>query len=142
MTSEQVAIELRQLNEDVPKPLRLPTGHEVTGAESRLGVSFHPEFRRYLLELSDVVFGPFEPVTLTAPDSHTHLDSVAIHAWSDWGVPGDLIPICHDNANFYCVTKEGEVVFWSHDMRDLSGEKWPSIKDWIKDVWIEETKSF
>ncbi|WP_404418675.1 SMI1/KNR4 family protein [Marinospirillum sp.] len=142
MTFEQVAIELRQLNEDVPKPLRLPTEHEVTEAESRLGVPFHSEFRRYLLELSDVVFGPFEPVTLTASDSHTHLDSIATHAWSDRGVPGNLIPICHDNADFYCVNKEGEVVFWSHDMQDLSGEKWPSIKNWIKDVWIEETKSF
>lgn len=135
-------MELRQLNEDVPKPLRLPTEHEVALAESRLGVSFDPEFRRYLLELSDVVFGPIEPVTLAAPESHTHLDTVAHHAWSDWGVPGCFIPLCHDNADFYCVSKEGAVVFWSHDMRDVTGEQWPSVKQWIKDVWIEETKSF
>jgi hypothetical protein len=125
---------LRAHNEPVPRPLRLPTSAEVDGAERRLDIIFHPDFRRYLLEGSDVVCGVLEPVTITRPESHTDLFKVVEMAWMGYGVPRELLPICEDNADFYCMNSSGEVVFWSHN--GWSSEKWPSLADWIEQVWL------
>src|SRR5262249_3257554 len=127
---------LRSRNEPVPRPLRLPTRSEVDEVERRLGVHFHSDFRRCLLEASDVVCGTFEPVTIACPESHTDLFKIAEDAWTTWGVPRDLLPICEANADFYCVNSVGEVVHWSHN--GLSSEKWPSLADWIAQVWLGE----
>jgi hypothetical protein len=127
---------LRARNEPVRRPLRLPTVAEVDDAELRLGIRFHRDYRRYLLEGSDVVYGVLEPVTITRPDSHTDLFKVAESAWNGYGVPRELLPICEDNADFYCMNSTGEVVFWSHN--GWSAEKWNSLGDWIERVWLAE----
>src|SRR5438105_4017094 len=105
--------ELRVRNERVPRPLRLPTSGEVDLAEKRVGVQFHPDFRRYLLEASDVVLGSLEPVTITRPASHTDLLKVSQSAWQAYGVPREYLPICESNADFYCISTSGEIFFWS-----------------------------
>jgi hypothetical protein len=128
---------LRARNEPVPRPLRLPTVSEVDDAERRLGVPFPSDYRRYLLECSDVVYGTIESVTLTRPDSHTDLFKVVDSAWKSYGVPRELLPICETNADFYCMNSRGEILFWSHN--GWSTEKWPSLADWIEQVWLEET---
>jgi hypothetical protein len=111
MTLDDAIRELRCCNEPVPIPLRLPTVAEIDDAERRLGVKFPSDFRRYLLEASDVVYGTIEPVTITQPHSHTDLFKVANDAWQDYGVPRDLLPICEDNADVYCINPASEVVF-------------------------------
>jgi hypothetical protein len=128
--------ELRARNQPVPRPPRLPTAAEVDAVERDLSVSFHPDFRRYLLEVSDVTYGFIEPVTITVVDSHTDLRRVARTAWEEYGVSRELLPICEDNADFYCMNSKGEVVFWSHN--GPSSEKWTSLAAWIKDVWLKE----
>jgi hypothetical protein len=141
MIPAEIIGELRNLNEEVPRPPRLPSDEEIAKVERDLGVSFPHDFRQYLRMLSDVTFSVFEPVTITCPDSHTHLPKVAERAWSTWGVPKTLIPICMSNADFYCVAEDGSVLFWSHDSQSPTGEKWPTVGDWIKSVWIEEGKN-
>lgn len=127
--------QLRGLNEPVPKPMRLPSEEEVRAIEASTSISFPPDFRRYLLEASDVVFDALEPVTVTLPDAHTHFPNVLASA-RQWGVPTDLIPICEDNADFYCIAQSGEVVFWSHN--GPTDERWSSVASWIEEVWIGE----
>jgi hypothetical protein len=134
MELDEVLPILRSRNESVPRPLRLPTHAEVEVAEQRLAVRFHPDFVRYLLECSDVVCGTVEPVTITRPEAHTDLFKVAESAWAGYGVPRELLPICHDNADFYCMNSSGEVLFWSHNGR--SSEKWKNLADWIQDMWL------
>lgn len=134
LTLEAAIQELRELNEPVPKPLRLPTPAEVAGAEQAVGLPFHPDFRQYLLEASDVVYDALEPVTITGQDSRTELERVARRAWQ-MGVPRSLLPICEDNADYYCMNQSGQVVYWSHN--GISDEKWPNLAAWIKQVWIE-----
>jgi hypothetical protein len=112
----------------------LPSPAEIDAAEDRLAIRFHPDFRRYLLECSDVVCGVIEPVTITRPESHTDLFRVAESAWAH-GVPRDHLPICEDNADVYCMNSVGEILFWSH--KGLSCEKWPSLGDWIQQVWLK-----
>ncbi len=135
MTLDEVIAELRELNEPVPKPMRLPNPEEVQEAEQRLGVQFHPDYRKYLLKASDVVYGVLEPCTVAPGGGHTDLIEIAESAWEEWHVPRNLLPICYDNADHYCMNEAGEVVFWSHD--GVTDEKWPDLATWIKKVWIE-----
>ena len=73
MNLPAVIAELRELNEEVPQPLRLPTETEVANAEAQLGVKFHPSYRRYLLEASDIVFGALEPAIVIPDAGHLSL---------------------------------------------------------------------
>jgi SMI1-KNR4 cell-wall len=134
MALDDVLRELRSRNEHVPRPMRLPSAAEVDDAERRLGCKFPAVFRRYLLEASDIVYGSIEPVTITRPEAHTDLFKVADQAWQGYNMPRDLLPICNDNADFYCINAANEIVFWSHN--GWSSEKWANLADWIRDVWI------
>lgn len=137
MNLSQAIAQLRELNEPVPKPARLPTEQEVRAVEEHLRIRFHPDFRRFLLEASDVTLGALEPVTITDPAAHTDLLGVALDAWK-LGVPrDDLLPICEDNGNYYCMNARGEVVFWEHN--GTSDERWPDLATWITEVWIGES---
>ncbi len=135
MASLSAIIEkLREVNEPVPKPMRLPTDVEVAAVERELDVKFHADFRRYLLEASDVTYGALEPVTITEPSAHTHLPDVANDAW-ELGVEKNLLPICEDNGDYYCIDAKGRVKYWSHN--GTTDEDWPNLATWIEQVWLE-----
>lgn len=133
MDLDDVLRELRQLNQPVPKPLRLPSPTEVDEAERLLGVSFNADYRKFLVTASDVVFGTLEPCTVTG-GGHTDLVKTASRAWN-YGVPRDLLPVCEDNGDYYCMRRSGEVVYWSHN--GASSERWADLATWIRSVWIE-----
>jgi hypothetical protein len=135
MTLIEAIAKLRELNEPVPTSLSLPSEMKVQGIEHDLGIKFHPDFRQYLLEASDVVYGTKEPVTVTDAHAATDLFIVCQGAW-DVGVPKNLIPICEDDGDYYCMNRKGEVVFWSHD--GVTDEKWKDLAAWIEEVWIGE----
>jgi hypothetical protein len=135
MNLDEAFTELRARNDPPPRPIRLPTPPEVEAAEQKLGVRFHTDFRRYLLEASDINYGPIEPVTITRAESHTDLFKVAGDAWGASGVPRDILPICEFNADFYCMNSQGEVVFLSRNA--WSPAAWPSLADWIEQVWLD-----
>ncbi len=132
MTLRQAIEHLRDLNEPVPKPLRLPTTAQVDAVEKELDVKFHPDYRQFLLQASDVVYGALEPATVAT------LPEVCQGAWDDYEMPRDLLPICEDNGDFYCMNDAGEVVFWSSDGE--TDESWPNLATWIEQVWIGEAE--
>jgi hypothetical protein len=134
MELTEVISEIRKLNQPVPVPPRLPTEKEVEIAESQLHVKFHKDYCKFLLEASDVVYGTLEPAQVTPNSEHLDLVEMASAAW-DHGVPRNLLPICHDNGNFFCMNDAGEVLFWDHN--GTTNEKWPGLAAWIKQVWIE-----
>jgi hypothetical protein len=137
MTLDDAILHLREVNEQVPQPLRRPTNDEVSRVETEVGVKFHADYRRYLLEASDVVFGTLEPATITDPDSHTHLPSICADAW-DADVPKKLLPICEDNGGYYCMNAKGQVLYVSGD--GSTDEKWPDLAAWIEQVWMGESE--
>jgi hypothetical protein len=139
MTLDEAFAALRERNEQVPTPPRLPTPADVAAAEKALGRPFPPAFRRYLLEASDIVLGTLEPVTIADPESHTHLPDVAAAAWEEMDLPKTLLPLCEDNGDYYCMNKKGEVVFWSHNDGDIT-ETWASLATWIEEVWIGDAE--
>ena len=57
---DEILTLLRKLNEPVPKPLRLPTEDDVFKVEKELNFIFPAEYRRFLLEASDVVVGTID----------------------------------------------------------------------------------
>jgi hypothetical protein len=135
MSIDQAIAALREMNEEVPQPMRLPTDQEVDAAQKELGVTFHPDYRKYLLQASDVVFGTKEPATITDAESHTYLPTVAEDAW-EMGVPKKLLPICEDNGDYYCMNQKGQVLYVSADGETM--EKWSDLAAWIEEVWIGE----
>ena len=134
MNLSDVIAELRELNEPVPEPLRLPTPDEVSAAEDRLVMKFPADYRRYLLEASDVVYGALEPAIVIPDAGHLSLVDIAETAWNEMEVPLDLLPFCEDNGDYYCLTEAGEVEYWSHN--GTTDEKWANLATWIEEVWI------
>jgi hypothetical protein len=126
--------ELRKRNEVPPRPQRLPTTAEVAFAEQALRTEFPPDYRRFLLEASDVMFGIHEPSVVTPDAGYLSLERTAHEGWRR-GVPRDWLPFCEDNADFYCLVG-GMVRFWSHD--GVTDESWADLASWIGDVWIDE----
>lgn len=126
--------ELRRLNQPVPRPLRLPSLAEVAAAERALSRTFHPDYLVFLLTASDVTFGTIEPFVVIPDGGHLDLVSRAVDAWAI-GVPADLLAICSENGDFYCIDEAGAVRFWSHD--GPTEEAWPDLATWIRLVWIE-----
>jgi len=136
MHIEEAIAALRPLNEPVPKPRRLPSEDEVRGAEQELGVGFPPDYRRFLLEGSDVVYGTKEPCILTlGRPGYMDLVTTAREAWH-LGVPHKWLAFCEDNGDYYCL--DGNTVrFWSHN--GDTDEHWPDLGTWITNVWIGES---
>ncbi len=135
MQLTEVIARLRELNEPVPVPARLPTQTEVSAAERTLGITFHPDYRQFLLEASDVTCGVLEPAVVTPDAGYLSLVEVATGAW-DAGVPEELLPFCESNGDYYCLHSDGSVVYWSHD--GPADESWPDLAHWIREVWMEE----
>ena len=132
---DRVIAQLRELKEPVPIPLRLPSEEEVRNIENKLGLKFHPDYKRYLLEASDVVLGALEPATIHANSGPTYIVDVVNRA-REMGVPESLVPIAEDNGDYYCMSDDGEIRFWSHN--GSTDEKWPNLETWIQEVWINE----
>ncbi len=127
--------QLRTSNEDVPTPLRLPDEDELVEIDEQLLLGLPFEFREFLLEVSDVVYGAIEPVTVADPQSHTYLPEVAAYAWSI-GLPRELIPICRHGEDYYCVHQEGNVVIWRNG--ELLEDEWESIWHWAEEIWLKK----
>lgn len=93
MRIDDAIAHLLELAESVPEPRPAPLEYEISQAENELDVRFHPDYRRFLLEAGNVVFGTKEPATVIDPEDHTHLPTIARDAW-EMGVPKHLVPIC------------------------------------------------
>jgi len=136
MNLTQAIRELRELNETVPIPRRLPTEQEINDAEAALGVKFTADYRRFLLEASDVEYGTLEPAVVLPDSGYLNLVEMATEAWDEMELPRKLLPICQDNGDYYCINAQGEIVYWSHN--GMTDEKWRDLATWIDEVWIQE----
>lgn len=131
---EDIIDELRERALDVAVPLELPDEDQLIEVEEQILISLPYELREFLLQVSDVIYGSIEPVTVTDPHSHTYLPEVAANAWAE-GLPRELIPICEHNEEYYGISEEGEVVRWADG--EVTDDSWPSIWLWVRDVWME-----
>lgn len=130
---QDVIANLRLLNEPVPSPLTRPTLDDVARVEGILKRKLPDDFVALQLGAGDVVYGHYEPTTLAPDSGHTYIVQVAQDAWQS-GVPKSHLPICEDNGDYFCLTEDGKVVYWSHD--GVSIESWPSLECWVQEVWL------
>lgn len=134
--SLQAAIKkLRELNEPVPRPFRLPTAAEISDAEQTLGFQFPDDYRFFLLHGSDVAYGVLEPAVIIPNCGHLDLVTMVKAAW-DYGIPKNFLPFCEDNGDYYCFAPDGQIALLSHD--GLRGGSWSDLAHWITQVWINE----
>ncbi|MEH6557595.1 MAG: SMI1/KNR4 family protein [Oceanicoccus sp.] len=132
---DRIIEELRRSNEPVPVPLDLPDMDDIIDAEEQILLSLDPEFRQFLLSVSDVVCGSIEPVTVADPNSHTYLPEVAATAWS-LGVSREVIPLCEHQGGYYCTNEAGEVVYWKDGVAS-DEEPWADVWQWAEGVWLD-----
>lgn len=130
---EDVVDELRENAQELAAPLELPDEDMLVEIEEQILVPLPYEFREFLLQVSDVVYGSMEPVTVTDPNSHTYLPEVAANAWAQ-GMPRELIPVCEYQGEYYGISEDGEVVRWTDG--EVTEDSWPSIWLWARDVWL------
>jgi hypothetical protein len=131
---EEILELLRDHNEAVPVPLELPDDDQLIQIEEEILLPIPRDIKEYLLEASDVVYGSLEPVTAADRNSHTYLAEVTAVAWS-LGVPRHLLPICEDRGMYYVADPEGEIILWKDG--ELTEKTWPTIWQWVRDVWLE-----
>lgn len=131
---EKMIKKVKSLNEVVSIPPKLPDNSQIKLLEKESGLIFHPDFKYFLMNASNLTYGVIEPVTAYPDSGHTYFLEVLIDARAN-GISTNDIPICEDNGNYYCVQENGEVVFWDHN----GGPKdsWKSIADWIEKVWLK-----
>ncbi len=131
---QEMIDELHEVAEQVPVPLELPEHDQVVDAQEQILMPLPADFREFLMEATDVIFGSLEPVTVADPSSHTYLPEVTSTAWSV-GMPREMIALCESRDGYYCVAQDGEIKLWRDG--DYDAETWENIWYWVRDVWLE-----
>lgn len=108
----------------------IPGDEVIDSAQELLGVRFHPDYIAFIKSGYDLGDSVLEPLEIDNPKTYVDMYEYCKKAWEFWGVPRSLLPIVHDNADFYCVNQVGGVEFWSHDARAVT-ESWSTFGDWV-----------
>jgi hypothetical protein len=130
---DEVIENLRRVNESVPVPLDLPTEEDLVDIEEQILLKLPADYRHFLLTVSDVVYGRFEPATAADPHAHNFLPELTVEAWEN-GLPRYLFPICQDDFRYYCMDSEGIISLWSQE--GFADGEWESIWEWADRVWL------
>lgn len=135
--SESVIDALREAAETVPVPLELPDDDDLLEAEEELMLPLPRALRDFLLNVSDVVYGSLEPVTVADPGSHTHITELTARAWEE-GLPREYWVLCDGGDFLYCVDHEsGEVRVWQRGSSGLDPDtQWADVWAWASNVWL------
>ena len=113
--------------------LELPSEDDLVLVEEEILLPIPREMRSFLLQVSDVVCGSLEPVTVADPGAHTHLPEVTSVAWSI-GLPRELMVVCQTGDDYYCIAQDGEVQFWQEG--EIAEQTWEDIWQWAEEVWL------
>jgi hypothetical protein len=113
--------------------LELPSEDDLVLVEEEILLSIPRELRTFLLQVSDVVCGSLEPVTVADPGAHTHLPEVTSVAWAN-GLPRELMVVCQQGDDYYCIAQDGEIQFWQEG--EQAEQTWEDIWQWAEVVWL------
>ncbi len=113
--------------------LELPSEDDLVLVEEEILLPIPREMRSFLLQVSDVLCGGLEPVTVADPGAHTHLPEVTSVAWSI-GLPRELMVVCQCGEDYYCIAQDGEVQFWQNG--EIAEQTWEDIWQWAEEVWL------
>jgi len=130
---EDIVDQLREVSVSTAAYLELPSEDELVLVEEEILLPIPREMRSFLLQVSDVIYGSLEPVTVADPGAHTHLPEVTSNAWAI-GLPRELMVLCQADEGYYCISQEGEVKLWQNG--ELSEDIWEDVWDWVENVWL------
>ncbi|OFC72774.1 SMI1/KNR4 family protein [Alteromonas confluentis] len=105
-----------------------PNNKEIAAAQEKLNFKFSQEYILFLKSGYDLGDVPMEALEIVNPPSYANIYTVQQEAKSDENFPEQLLPICEDNGDYYCLTLDGEVIFWSHN--GLTDERWKNVTEW------------
>jgi hypothetical protein len=83
---EEIVEQLREASIKTASYLELPEEDDLVVVEEEILLPIPRAMKMFLLQVSDVVFGSLEPVTIADAGAHTHLPEVTSQAWAD-GLP-------------------------------------------------------
>ena len=130
---EEVVDQIRESALATAAFLELPNEDELVLVEEEILLPIPREMRSFLLQVSDVVCGSLEPVTVADPGAHTLLPEVTSVAWSI-GLPRELMVVCQTGDDYYCIAQDGEVQFWQNG--EIAEQTWEDIWQWAEEVWL------
>ncbi|WP_197338991.1 SMI1/KNR4 family protein [Ralstonia solanacearum] len=128
--------ELKALSRGRVTSTPLPDDDFISEYESEVGFLFHEEYKYFLKHASNIFFGTKDPLVVTRDRTDRSELRNAIHEGREFGIPHDWLPICEDNGDYYCITPNGQIRFWSGN--GVEKESWKDIATWVKEVWIAE----
>ncbi|ASV88293.1 SMI1 / KNR4 family protein (plasmid) [Ochrobactrum quorumnocens] len=128
--------EVNSLDDPTKRSLPLPDDALIHRYEIATGIGFSPDYKEFLKNVSNAFVGYLSPLTLNEEMGGVYgeLYTTIQHARSI-GLPADWLPICEDNGDYYCITPDDSVRFWSHD--GPSSEAWPNLSAWANEVWLQ-----
>ncbi|MBP0583481.1 SMI1/KNR4 family protein [Labrys sp. LIt4] len=133
----QAAIdELKDVRLKLPKEQYLPDDAVLDRYESEVGIKFSEDYRKFAKEAIDSIHNGMDALRITPDHSSPRELITALQNGRKIGLPNDWLPISEDNGNYYCITPNGKVRYWSHD--GSANEEWDDIGSWIHEVWLGE----
>ncbi|MCC5518645.1 SMI1/KNR4 family protein [Vibrio splendidus] len=108
--------------------LKIPTDIEIKEAQEKLGFIFPSEYVAFIKSGYDLGDAPLEALEIVNPPSYADIYEALESARKSYGLPVELMPICEDNSDYYCINQKGEVVFWSNN--GTTDEKWKNVTIW------------
>ncbi len=118
-------------------PLELPDEDQLVEVEEELLMPIPREFRRYLLEYSDTIYGSLEPVTASDEHSHTYIVDATAECWES-GMPRTHLCICKTEEGAWAIDQEGSIGWWAQDTDEVTEEpSYESWWHWVRDVWLD-----
>ncbi len=104
------------------------TDAELDEAQRILGFEFPLEYIEFVKSGYDLGDAPIDALEILNPPSYANIFETLKNAREYYDLPVELLPICEDNSDYYCLNATGEVVFWSHN--GVTDEKWANIAEW------------
>ena len=115
--------------------LKIPTDAEISEAQNKLGFVFSPDYVAFIKSGYDLGDAPMEALEVFEPPSYANIFETLESARKYYGLPKELLPICEDNSDYYCLNSDGEVIYWSHNGK--TDEKWENVTEWRKQMILE-----
>ena len=104
------------------------TDAEIDETQKMLGFEFPLEYIEFIKSGYDLGDAPIEALEISDPPSYADIFGALKDAREYDDLPAELLPICEDNSDYYCLNPWGEVVFWSHN--GVTDEKWANVAEW------------
>lgn len=112
-----------------------PSDDEIRNAQKRLGFSFSSDYIAFIKSGYDLADAPLDALEIVKPPRYLDIYRMLADAREHYDLPKTLLPICEDNSDLYCLSENGEVVFWSHN--GITDERWSSVSEWCNQMIVE-----